>query len=793
MRIDLSLLPVKFDATTTARLPRKAVGIDLGTTNSVMAVGSWDPADPNVLQIQCIEVDQPTAELGDHIGTLVPSVIALNSGTLYVGEGAKRLAALGAARGMRRNRDFFFETKNEMGTDRRYPQAPEGFRTPGEVGGQVLKFMMAASNVAPDTTVVTVPASFQAAQRRETVAAAAHAGFDLLHSQLLDEPVAAFIDFVATNPSRVTVAPGSNCNLLVFDFGGGTCDIAILSLSRSSSGGLIVAPRSISRFHRLGGADIDAAIVYDVLIPQLLEQNGLAARTFGFAEKRNYLEPALRPIAEGLKVGLCQELARRASLGLSAAPDLRRQMPGRHEVFVNDKAYSVTSPVLTAEALDQVLRPFLDRNMLAPRSDEYRTARSIFAPLDDAIERSGLRDDEIDLCLMVGGSASVPQMTEALRQAFPRADVITYQDAITRKECVARGAAIAATFSALTGRRLITPICHDAIALLTQDGLRTMVQAGMALPLPADGDAELTGIVAPRTSAADDLPLRVEVVAASDSRSLFQAIWTLQAPVKAGEPLVVRYRIDADQVLHLRLQRPGNAQQPEAQLRIENPLTNVQNPILKEIEAERLERSIASGTLTPGQRDQAAKELVPLLDELGQWEKALAVLRGLQGAQRGPDSGLLNWMGLIVEKLGDNDEACRLFEQAAAADDEWTGPLFNLALNLRRQRKTQDAIRAIDRAIERQHTGPNLTLRAFLAVDTKDTAGRQRYLDAAAELWPAPRAMSEWMLVWYGMWAREIGDDDAANAATDERRRRKSQAGGRRDEGELPAATEPGR
>jgi molecular chaperone DnaK (HSP70) len=169
----------------------------------------------------------------------------------------------------------------------------------------------------------------------ETVAAAAHAGFDLLHSQLLDEPVAAFIDFVATNPSRLSVAAGSNCNLLVFDFGGGTCDIAILSLSRNASGGLAAAQRSISRFHRLGGGDLDAAIVYDVLIPQLLEQNKLAARTFGFAEKRNYLEPALRPIAEGLKVGLCQELARRASLGLPSDPDLRRQIPRRHEVIVS--------------------------------------------------------------------------------------------------------------------------------------------------------------------------------------------------------------------------------------------------------------------------------------------------------------------------------------------------------------------------------------------------------------------------------------------------------------------------
>ena len=61
-----------------------------------------------------------------------------------------------------------------------------------------------------------------------------------------------------------------------------------------------------------------------------------------------------------------------------------------------------------------------------------------------------------------------------------------------------------------------------------------------------------------------------------DSRILFQVVWTLQAPVEAAQPLVIRYRMDANQVLHLRLQRAKNAQQPEAQLRVENPLTNVQ-------------------------------------------------------------------------------------------------------------------------------------------------------------------------------------------------------------------------
>jgi molecular chaperone DnaK len=169
--IPLTSLPLVMDDLTLPVTSRQGVGIDLGTTNSVVSIGTWDHLDPTMLHIRCLEVEQPTAELGDHIGALVPSTVSLVSGKAFVGEGAKRLAASSASRGLRRNRDFFFETKNEMGTSRRYPQAPEGYRTPGEIGGHILKFLMGSVEAEPNTIVVTVPASFQVAQRHETVAA----------------------------------------------------------------------------------------------------------------------------------------------------------------------------------------------------------------------------------------------------------------------------------------------------------------------------------------------------------------------------------------------------------------------------------------------------------------------------------------------------------------------------------------------------------------------------------------------------------------------------------------------
>ena len=275
-----------------------------------MAVSTWNPAHPSELQVDCIEVEQPATEASGIVATLAPSVVSLSNGKVYVGEGAKRLLAHAPARGMRRKRDFFLETKNEMGTDRIYPEAPEGFRSPGEIGGRVLSFLMMATSGAPDATVVTVPASFQAAQRRETIAAAAHAGFDLLHSHLMDEPLAAFIDFIAKSgpfghpsPRRMQY-PGVRLRRRNLRYRN---SFAL----RESRWRIKGSSADISRFHRLGGGDIDAAIVYDMLIPQLSKQNALPRQGLGFREKR-HLEPALRLIAESLKEEICQELSRRA-------------------------------------------------------------------------------------------------------------------------------------------------------------------------------------------------------------------------------------------------------------------------------------------------------------------------------------------------------------------------------------------------------------------------------------------------------------------------------------------------
>ena len=197
----LSLIKASETEMKSPGRPVRVLGIDLGTTNSTVSEIKWDPSMNTVPPARVLEIEQPTLE-GAYTHTLVPSVVALHSGQVLVGEGAKRLRARAAELGLDRNRDIFYECKNEIGIQKTYHRAPEGYRSAAEIGGHVVEFMVNAA-LADDSTpidrvVVTVPASFQVAQRHDTVLAMRLAGLEVAGGDLIDEPVAAFLDYLTS-------------------------------------------------------------------------------------------------------------------------------------------------------------------------------------------------------------------------------------------------------------------------------------------------------------------------------------------------------------------------------------------------------------------------------------------------------------------------------------------------------------------------------------------------------------------------------------------------------------------
>lgn len=763
----------------TVASPVRVLGIDLGTTNSTVAEVVWTRHQAQPPQARCLEVEQ-TTDTGAYIHVLVPSVVALYQGQVWVGEGARRLRAQAS---LRRNRDIFYECKNDIGARRTYHLAPSGFHTAAEIGAKVLTFLKAAADASSELsatrTVVTVPASFQVAQRNDTLRAAQLAGLNLQPGDLLDEPVAAFLDYLATHRDTLRAWPQGPQTLVVFDFGGGTCDVAVFRLSIGGAGGPIeIASLAVSRYHRLGGGDIDAAIVHEVLIPRVAEENGLDLNALDFDQRKRHLEPALLSVAEALKVGLCIEIARLHAFGRYAGADkdtIAKTHPGVWPCpCPGYPSLALRSPRLTAARFEELLEPFLDRDFLYARETEYYLTCSIFAPLQDALERAGLLPEDIDLCLMVGGSSLIPQVQEAMRAFLPRAQLLTYGDRESAQVAVARGAAYHALALALLGRGLVQPVAHDAISLRVASGLLELIPRGVALPYPGPNQfAEHLELVVPQTALVGSVPLRVELVAGNEARPVFAATWDIPGLVNRGEPLCLRVQMDANQCLHLELRLRDRVDAEPFACTVENPLTLVVNPHAVRQRIEEIEEDLRTGKVAAGDIAETLRRLADDYGELGQLDKSIDYLRQALRRKGQPDAGLLNALGIRYGQKRDWERQEKAYREAFRAAPHWPGPLFNLALSQYHRGRFEVAEATICEALAVEQDPSYLVLHAMILMKRGQGAQAKSLLaDAIARFDPVP-ALDDWGLGWLRTAAQMLPDPDLLQAATAEQERRK--------------------
>jgi molecular chaperone DnaK len=743
------LEPASHESTKLPVLPVRVLGIDLGTTNSSVAEAVWDPDGEAAPRARCLAIDQET--LGEAVrDSLVPSVVAIVNDRPIVGRGASQLRRAPAEFGLKEDATLFYETKNLIGLNKTYPNAPEGFRSPAEIGGRVLGLLHseATATETAERVVVTVPASFQSNQRAETVRAAALAGIDIAPGDLLDEPVAAFIDWFVAKDGKpfTTEGPGT---LLVFDFGGGTCDVAIFRVDATVGDRPAISPLAVSRYHRLGGGDIDRAIVYEALVPQLLAQNDLAKFDLGFDAKRNVLEPALLAIAETLKVELCSNAALDKATAYKTV-----------KVRLEDRELRLTDPTLSRAEFESILEPFLDRDLLFTAGSEYRTQLSMFAPIQDALDRARLDFGDVDYVLLAGGSTLVPYVVSAIETAFDQANVLSYSTSAGVQTAVARGAAYHAMSLALFGEGIVKPITHDAISLRTNSGLVEIVPKGVELPYPLDQRSECWDALAvPESCLEGSLELKIEVVVGSELHLLDSRLWEIPAPVEKGDPLSIEVCLDENQVLHLMLRSERAGSRPFS-MRIENPITHVVNPGEVRRRIEETERDLETGAVPPDKVVEALKNLGRDYAEIGYREKALDRLQRALKRLRRPDARILHQMGLIAGELGDEVNEQKYYLQATAADARWDSSLFNLALAQFRRGELEEARRHADLAIERSPAAPHYVLKAKIALAMQDGAARDRALDRAFEEFAPLSTLDAWELGWYESAAALKGDAD---------------------------------
>jgi molecular chaperone DnaK len=376
-------------------------GIDLGTTNSTIAVvsGTTTEVIKNALDAET-----------------TPSAVYINrEGNLWVGQNARSKMA-----DERSEDDVFLEFKRRMGTGFEYRFQASGRRmSPEQLSAEVLKSLRGdvarAGGEEVSAAVLTVPAAFELHQCDATKRAAELAGFKT--SLLLQEPVAAALAYGHQKMN-------SRAYWLVFDFGGGTFDAALI---RSEDGTMMVTNHGGDGF--LGGSDIDWAIVEQVLVPRVKAQFGVRDFERG-SLKYKYDLLRLKAAAEDAKIELSQKKTTviEATLRCGGA-----------------NAFSFETEITRLQVI---------------RIAEASVTRAVNIA-QRVLTEKGLSPSAVEKMIFVGGPTLAPYFRDLVSARLP----IPFDVGVDPMTVVARGAAIFAGSQRLAPRAMSTPATSTRLSI----------------------------------------------------------------------------------------------------------------------------------------------------------------------------------------------------------------------------------------------------------------------------------------------------------------------------------------
>lgn len=474
---------------------RTYIGIDFGTSTTVVSIASYDESNC-LIHTKSLRMKQKLPDGTIYSSEIVPSVIAWVNKQIFVGEGASQLKYQ-----LKRGKNIWYSFKMELGEDlgAKYYESelrevnPFNIRNPKDAARvffAYLKYLITGyckeNNLSNNISyAVSIPASFEANQRKDLLDALIANDMMVSKQALIDEPNAAFISYAvtcATEGQPLYVSPDYNSKVLVFDFGGGTCDISILEIGKSANG-LFSKNIAISKFTKLGGDDIDRYITYHYLMPRFLEANGKRMEQFRTNEKK-HIASALYKVAERLKILINKTLATlTADFVIPSLKNSESKTVVEFEVVVytNKGELRQNSFYLTNKELTDTMNVFLKRGYgkttQIKGEEEYN---SIYSPIESAIKKSKVSKEEIDYILFIGGSAQSPYIQEELKRYFEDSEMLVPSNLQTH---VSQGAAIHSLLYNGMNKCLIQPISSEPIIIITREEQpKVILPAGTEIP-----------------------------------------------------------------------------------------------------------------------------------------------------------------------------------------------------------------------------------------------------------------------------------------------------------------------